>query len=132
LKLLESGVNLKIGRVSSGIGYIYDSRKNPFREKSISQLGLSLGIKISQFWNVSVSQIFNMKKWMGHRNLSRGVFFDYKDECFGFGIGVYKSKYRDKDISPKTGFMITILFKNLANIGGYLKKIYKSNIGMVE
>ncbi|MDR0744613.1 MAG: LPS assembly protein LptD [Holosporales bacterium] len=133
IKLLESGMNVEIGKISTGVGYLYDSRINSYRKTSLSQFGLFFGVKMTQYWNLSLSQIINMKKGHGHRNLSRGIFIDYKDECFGLCFGVYTSKYKDKDVSPQTGFMIAILFKNLANIGGGNVKnhIYASTLGKV-
>ena len=132
-KMIESGCCCEIKNVSAGIGYIYDSRINDLRDKSMSQLGLSLGVKISKFWKISGSKMFNFKKNIGSRNLSQGIFADYEDECFGLGFGIYKSKFKDKDIKPNTGIILTISFKNLGSISkptaGYL---YKSALGFVE
>ncbi|GHT88393.1 hypothetical protein FACS1894113_0720 [Alphaproteobacteria bacterium] len=133
LKMLEAGASVDINKFSCDLGYIYDARPNAVREKRVSQLGASFGFKISKFWNVSLSQIFNMAKWMGSRNLTRGLFLTYKDECFSFGLGLYKAKYKFNNGSQKTGFIISIIFKNLANIGGKISsKIYKTNMSKVE
>lgn len=132
-KLFESGMNFAKGRLSIGAGFLFDSRTNVFREKAVSQFGISAGYGLSKFWKLHASQIFNLKKWMGHRNLSRAVFINYQDECFGFGIGVYQSKYKDRDINARTGFVVMISFKNLADLGGNISNhLYKSSLGVVS
>jgi lipopolysaccharide assembly outer membrane protein LptD (OstA) len=132
-KMLETGMSFDIKRMSMGVGYLYESRTNEIRDKPLSQLGLNLGYKVTRFWRVSGSKVFNFKKDIGRRHLSQGVFLDYEDECFSLGFGLYNSKFKDKDIKPNTGFVLTIIFKNLGGISKHTSKyLYQADMGMVE
>ncbi|MDR0630925.1 MAG: hypothetical protein LBF70_02740, partial [Holosporales bacterium] len=79
----------------------------------VSQLRISTGIKLTKFWKLTVSKIFNLKSRT--KNLAQGIFANYEDECFSVGLGIHQSKFSDKDIKPNTGFIIVIMFKTLGN-----------------
>jgi lipopolysaccharide assembly outer membrane protein LptD (OstA) len=133
LKMLELGLTSKIDKLSLDVSYFGDKRKNKHRDFSLSQIGGSVGYHINQYWSASYSEILNLQKKAGNKNLSRGIFIKYKDECCEFGFGVYKSKYKDMDIKPRTGIILTFAFKNLGEISQSSKKFrYKSIIGNIE
>ncbi|MDR0640331.1 MAG: LPS assembly protein LptD [Holosporales bacterium] len=115
-KMFESGIRIDTGRVSTNVGYLYDTRSSIIRDEKISQIGLTVSIKLSRYWKISGSKLINLNKNLGDRNLLNGIFAEYKDECFGFGIGFHSANFRDKDIKPKTGIAVILTFKNLVEI----------------
>ncbi|MDR1233678.1 MAG: LPS assembly protein LptD [Holosporales bacterium] len=132
-RMFETGVKLDAGYVSANIGYVYDTRSNAIREGNISQIGFTVSVKLTKYWNISGSKIININKKLGGRNLLSGIFAEYKDECFGFGIGFHKSNFKDKDIRPNVGIAIVLTFKNLGNISNPVQHyLYNSELGNVE
>jgi lipopolysaccharide assembly outer membrane protein LptD (OstA) len=133
LKMFELGSTFKINKFSLDVSYFGDKRKNKHRNFSLSQIGGSVGYQINQYWSISYSEILNLQKKAGNRNLSRGIFTKYQDECCEFGFGIYKSKYKDIDIKPRTGIVLTFAFKNLGEVSQSSKRFkYKSIVGNVE
>jgi LPS-assembly protein len=132
-KMFESGMSINFRGFSTDIGYIYDVRPNKLRKSEISQLGVSVSFRLTQFWKISGSEVVNLKKLSGGRNLLRSLFADYQDECFGMGFGIHKSNFRDKDIKPNVGIIFVLHFKNLGNISKPTKNyLYKSEICNVD
>ena len=115
VQLFESGVNARIGKIYGGIGYLYDKTISNVHEKGLSQVGVTVGAKLTEHWNLSASQVFNLKRSNGKRNLTRGLNASYIDECLDVRIGLFRANFNDKDIKPRTGFMLVITFKNLGN-----------------
>jgi lipopolysaccharide assembly outer membrane protein LptD (OstA) len=114
-KIFECGSRTQFSKICFDFSYFGDKQKNKYRDFDLSQIGGSVSYKINSCWKIVYSQIFNLKKGVGHKSLSSGIFAKYKNECLDFGIGVYKSHYRDLDLKPKTGIIITFSFKTLGN-----------------
>jgi lipopolysaccharide assembly outer membrane protein LptD (OstA) len=132
-KMFESGIKFEIGGVSTDVGYVYDVRPNKLREHEVSQLGISISFKLTQFWRISGSKVMNLKKKSGNRNLLHSLFADYQDECFGMGFGIHKSNFSDKDIKPNIGIIFVLSFKNLGNISKPTKNyLYRSELCSIE
>lgn len=131
--LFESGINANYKKLFGGVGYLYDKKINCVQENGISQFGVNCGFHLTNFWTISGSKIFNMKKKNGKGSLTQGISANYKDECFDFGIGVFRTNFKDGDIKPRTGIILTIIFKNLGNLvkasEGYA---YNNFLGYVE
>lgn len=132
LRMFESGVDTTLKQYSFKCSYIYDARINEFRKNGISQIGSVFGFKVNRYWKINYSQIINLRKKNGRRNLSQGIFANYEDECFAIGVGIYKSKYHDRDIKQNTGIVFSVAFKNLCALSkpvdSYLYKPIISNI----
>lgn len=132
-QLFESGINTSYKKFFGGIGYLYDKKINCVQENGISQLGINCGFRLTNYWSISGSKIFNMKKKNGKGSLTQGVTASYGDECLNLGIGVFRTNFKDNDIKPRTGFILTIIFKNLGNLiksnEGYA---YNNFLGHVE
>jgi LPS-assembly protein len=132
-KLLESGVMATLGRVSTGVCYIHHSMDNDLRRMTVSQLNLSASASITKFWKLTASKILDFKRKSSARNLLHGIFANYEDECFGIGFGINKSNFKDRDIKPQTGFIFTIMFKNLGNFSKSSNAIFhRSELMNVE
>jgi lipopolysaccharide assembly outer membrane protein LptD (OstA) len=132
-KMCEYGMNFEIGGVSTDVGYIYDVRPNKLREHEVSQLGVSISFKLTQFWRISGSKVMNLKKKSGNRNLLHSLFVDYQDECFGMGFGIHKSNFSDKDIKPNVGIIFVLSFKNLGNLSKPTKNyLYRSEFCNID
>jgi lipopolysaccharide assembly outer membrane protein LptD (OstA) len=133
IKMFEMGSNFQFKRVNFDCAYFGENRTNKLRNFGLSQLGCSVGYQLSQYWSISSSQVFNLKRKAGHRNLSHGFFAKYKDECFEFGIGIYKSHCKDMDLKRKTGIILAFAFRNLCEISqSYKKYKYHSIINNIE
>jgi LPS-assembly protein len=133
-KMFESGMKLDIGNFTTDIGYVHDKRLNNLRNHDISQLGISISVKLTQFWKISAAKIMNLKKnYTGSRNLLHSLFVDYQDECFGIGFGIHKSNFEDKDIKPNVGVIFVLSFKNLGNISKPTKSyLYQSELCNID
>lgn len=132
-QLFESGINASYKKIFGGVGYLYDKKINCVQENGISQLGINCGFKLTSYWSISGSKIFNMKKKNGKSSLTQGITANYNDECLSLGIGIFRTNFKDNDIKPRTGFILTIIFKNLGNLikssEGYA---YNNFLGRVE
>ncbi len=132
-RMLESGIDVKISRFAIGCGYVHDSRSNEFRRSTISQIGVTLGYKLTKSWKIHYSSIYNLDKKLGDGNLFRGIFTSYEDECFKLSFGLYRSGYRDRDIKKDHGVVLSVSFKNLGTIGTPSERhLYKPSIGKIE
>lgn len=118
----EFGSTYKFKKLSFDVSYFGDKRKNKYREFSLSQIGYSAAYQVTQYWSITYSQIFNLQRKAGHKNLSRGIYVRYMDECFEFVIGVYKSKYKEGDLKPKSGLVLAFSFKNLGSLSQSSRK----------
>lgn len=131
VSMFEMGSSLKIHNIILDGAYFFDKRKNKILKNmnDTSLLGISIGYNLNQNWNIITSTVFDMKNKHANRNITRGLFLKYKNECLEFACGIYKSKYHDQDIKPKSGFSLSF---NLKNIGGISesenKYIYNSII----
>lgn len=132
-QMFETGVNGSYKRLFLGAGYLYDKKINYVQENGISQIGISGGYRVTDSWRISASKIINMKKKNGKGSLTQGISANYIDECLEFGIGMFRTSFNDNDIKPRTGFILSIIFKNLGNIvkasDGYA---YNASLGDVE
>ena len=129
----EAGINGDFKKVFAGISYLYDKRISCVQENGVAQLGFNCGYKINEFWKVSFSKILNVRRHSGKKNLAQTIFASYADECFELDFGIYRTNFKDKDIKPRTGVVLTIAFKNLGNaIRSGKKNIYNESLGLVE
>lgn len=131
IRMFDLGSSFKIKNTELTAEYIYDGSRNVFRSKDVSQLGLKVGYDLTQNWTLIASQLFNLSS--GPSNLNNGLFAKYEDECFKMTLGVYSSRYKDKDIKPSTGIFISIIFKTIGGISQSLEKYtYKRAISHIE
>ena len=132
-QMFETGINGSYKKLFVGAGYLYDKKINLVQENGISQIGINCGFKLTEFWRISASKIINMKKKNGKGSLTQGISANYTDECLEFGVGVFRTNFKDNDIKPRTGFILSIIFKNLGNVvkasDGYA---YNASLGVVE
>jgi LPS-assembly protein len=132
-KMFESGVNITVRKVETSVCYIHDSRTNLIRDSKVAQLGVSVSIDITKFWKVSLSKITSLKKGYGARNLLHSLFLDYRDECFGMGFGIHKSRFSDNEIKPSVGIIFVLSFKNLGNISKSAQNyLYKTELWKID
>jgi hypothetical protein len=129
----EVGGVLTVGRAALDAGYFYDTRESLTRKHPLSQLGFSGHYKISEYFTIMFLQIINLKKQEESQTMSRGIFIKYKDECFELSGGIYKTNYKDGDLRPSTGFMISFGFKNLGSVAQPTKTyLYRPPLSKVE
>ncbi|MDR1391257.1 MAG: LPS assembly protein LptD [Holosporales bacterium] len=132
-QLFETGIEANSKGAFGGVGYLYDKKINHVQENGISQIGINFGFNLNEFWKISASEIFNAKKKNGKKNLTRGVSATYSDECFDFALGVFRTNFKNDDIRPRTGIILSIGFKNIGNmVKANEKYSYDSSIGNVE
>lgn len=132
-KQFEFGANSDYKKVFAGVNYLYDERINYIQNKGVAQIGFRLGYKINEAWKVSFSKILNIRHNNGKRNLAQTIFASYADECFKLDMGIFRTNFRDEDIKPRTGLVLSVSFKNLGNaIKSGKKHIYNESLGVVE
>lgn len=132
-KQFEFGTNSDYKKVFAGVNYLYDERINYIQNKGVAQIGFRLGYKINEAWKVSFSKILNIRHNNGKRNLAQTIFASYADECFKLDMGIFRTNFRDEDIKPRTGLVLSVSFKNLGNaIKSGKKHIYNESLGVVE
>lgn len=113
VKILECGSTIQFKKFNIDCAYFEDKRKNEYRKSDLSEICIAMGYKLTKYWSTSLFQVFNLKKKSGKKNLSHGISFNYKDECFEVGFGIYTSNYRDQDLKPDSGIIFSFAFKNL-------------------
>jgi LPS-assembly protein len=81
----------------------------------ISQATWVLGTSPHDHWSFSVGETRNLKR---HQRgaLSHTASALYHDECFRMTLSLFKTRARDRDIRPNSGFIIQLDFKNLGSI----------------
>ncbi|MDR2458880.1 MAG: LPS assembly protein LptD [Holosporales bacterium] len=132
-QLFEAGVNASYKNVFGGIGYFHNSKVSDVQEGGLSQLNISCGVKINEFWNISGSQVINLKHSNGKHMLAHGVSATYDDECCNFSVGIYRMNFRKNDVKPRTGFILSIVFKTLGNmIKTHSMRSFDTDVGNVE
>ncbi|MDR0695462.1 MAG: LPS assembly protein LptD [Holosporales bacterium] len=112
-RLLELGAETTIMNVTIGAGYFYDAKESSLQKNGISQFGVNCAVKINALWSLSASQVINLKRKNGKKNLACGGAVRYEDECFELRLGIYRTNFKEADIKPKTGVVLAIVFKTL-------------------
>ncbi|MDR3224467.1 MAG: LPS assembly protein LptD [Holosporales bacterium] len=132
IQLFETGIDYRYKNVFAGLGYHFDRKISQVQENGIDQIGINCGVDVNEFWSITGFEILNLKMKARKKSLAHGISANYKDECFDFAIGVFRTNFRHRDIKPKTGIILSIVFKNLGNLVKSNANKYHSEIGRVE
>jgi LPS-assembly protein len=98
------------------------------------QLTASLSTKLTRYWSLAGSETLNLTN---SNNLINGVPTPqsnssslyatlaaiYQDECMGFIGSVTQSGIRSGDVTPGVSVMLSVVFKNLGEVGGTVASI---------
>ncbi|MDR1333025.1 MAG: LPS assembly protein LptD [Holosporales bacterium] len=128
----ETGVNASYKNVFGGVGYFRDAKISDIQNNGLSQLNLNYGMKVTEFWTVTCSQVINLKHDNGKHTLAHGVLATYDDECFTFSTGIYKTNFKKNDVKPRVGVALTIVFKTLGSIRTRSPHQGNTELGKVE
>jgi LPS-assembly protein len=93
------------------------------------QLSLGATLKLSQYWSVVGAETLNLTN---SSNIVNGIITPqsdsdsltaslsalYQDECMGFTATLTQSGIRNGDVTPGYGVLLSVVFKNIGEIGG--------------
>jgi LPS-assembly protein len=93
------------------------------------QLGVTATLKLSQYWSVVGSETLNLTNSSNIVNglitpqsdsdsLTASLSALYQDECMGFNATLTQSGIRNGDVTPGYSVLLSIVFKNIGEIGG--------------
>ncbi len=93
------------------------------------QLGLTATLKLSQYWSVVGSETLNLTNSSNivngivtpqsdNESLTASLSALYQDECMGFNATLTQSGIRNGDVTPGYSVLLSIVFKNIGEIGG--------------
>ena len=82
---------------------------------SSHQVTGALTAQVSQYWSVALSGTRNIGS--GSATLGSGIALIYRDECLSFVTSLTQSGTRDRDVTPGTTLLFSIVFKNLGDVG---------------
>jgi LPS-assembly protein len=102
------------------------------------QLALSVNAKLTRYWSLIGTETINLTN---SANIVNGVSTPqsstsslysslaavYQDECMAFVASVTQSGVRKGDVTPGVSFMVSVVFKNLGEIGGNILSVGGSN-----
>lgn len=111
----ELGISIGEKALKLDLGHVYLNKTATIKNQSLSQVNWQLSSQVIDNWSLSFAQIKNLNKVSGGNSLASFMLASYKDECFQFDAGIYKTAYRDRDIRPDSGFLLQLAFKNLGS-----------------
>jgi LPS-assembly protein len=102
------------------------------------QLTLNATAKLTQYWSLVGSETLNLTNstnlvngivtpQSSTSNLYASLAAVYQDECMAFIATVTQSGIRSGDVTPGYSFMLSLVFKNLGEIGGNIGSISGTN-----
>jgi LPS-assembly protein len=93
------------------------------------QLGLNATLRLSQYWSLLAAETLNLTNSSNIVNgivtpqsdsssLTASLSALYQDECMGFAATFTQSGIRNGDVTPGYGVLLSVVFKNIGEIGG--------------
>jgi LPS-assembly protein len=93
------------------------------------QLSLGATLRLSQYWSVVGAETLNLTNSSNIVNgivtpqsdsssLTASLSALYQDECMGFNATLTQSGIRNGDVTPGYGVLLSVVFKNIGEIGG--------------
>ncbi len=93
------------------------------------QLSLGATLRLSQYWSVVGAETLNLTNSSNIVNgivtpqsdsssLTASLSAQYQDECMGFNATLTQSGIRNGDVTPGYGVLLSVVFKNIGEIGG--------------
>jgi len=112
----EFGINTGPETFRVGVNYVSLSATGASTNLvSSHQISGSLSAQVSQFWSVALNGTRNIGS--GSATLGSGIALIYRDECLSFITSLTQSGTRDRDVTPGTTLLFSVVFKNLGDIG---------------
>jgi LPS-assembly protein len=122
-----SEVTTNIGKPIFYVGttYIAVHKDDTPLNQPIRQLNFHITSRLSDHWRVTFSQNQNLvRSQKNSRAHMASLGFD--NDCFEASLGIFQTQYRDRDLRPDSGFLLTFSFKNL----GTFKPLSSSTASM--
>jgi len=114
----EVTTNFGVPRLNLSQTIAFLDRRDTPNGADIKQMNWQLASQINENWSASLLQSKNYAK--GQKNaLANMASLVYQNECFQVSLGVFRSRFRDRDIKPDTGFLLQFKFKNLGGFQPY-------------
>ena len=80
-----------------------------------TQVTASVDAQLTRYWSVSVNDTRDVGN--GGATINSGVALTYRDDCFAVVTAVTQSGIRVGDVRPGVSVLLTLVFKNLGEIG---------------
>ena len=102
------------------------------------QLNLNATVHLSQYWSLVGLETLNLSNSSNivdgivtpqsdSASLNASLSLLYQDECMGFIATFSQSGIRDGDVTPGYGVLLSVVFKNIGEIGGTVLSVAGSN-----
>ena len=79
------------------------------------QIGASITAQLTRYWSVALNDTRSIGN--GGATINSGVAVTYRDDCIAVVTSVVQSGIRVGDVRPGVSVMLTLVFKNLGEIG---------------
>lgn len=136
-RLDKESLHSRLAEVGGSIGpaiarlsgtYLFVSRHAGTPDnQNFSQAILTASSQFTKNWSVTATLVKNFKKKTPteilqeiddhHGILSQGIALNYRNDCFGAGIGVTQQNYRSRDLRPATLYLVNFWLKNIGAYG---------------
>jgi LPS-assembly protein len=83
--------------------------------QTTDQIGASIAAELTRFWSVALTDIRSIGN--GGSTINSGIAVTYRDDCFSVVTSVTQSGIRVGDLRPGVSVLLTLIFKNLGEVG---------------
>jgi LPS-assembly protein len=83
------------------------------QDEDRQELQGSMRLGLSRYWTLALS---GTESFATSETLSSGVAAIYQDECLAFIASLTQSANRDRDLTPGTSILVSLVFKNLGEL----------------
>jgi LPS-assembly protein len=111
-------IGMKAGPDSLRVGASFISIApipGPLTVSSGDQIGLSLSAQLTRYWSLAATDTRSIGH--GGSTINSGVAVSYRDDCFAVVTSVTQSGIRIGDVRPGVSVLVTLIFKNLGEVG---------------
>ena len=140
-RLQEISMSAGTGTFRTNVGYLLIPAEQPSQVITVpgsgqtilygkrEQLNINATLKLSQYWSVVGAETLNLSNSQNIVNgvatpqsnstsLNASLSVVYQDECMGFITTLTQSGIRNGDVTPGYGILMSVVFKNIGEIGG--------------
>ncbi len=114
LNLNETGFSFTQKRISLDLSHVYTTPDLNEKKITTSQLNGIIKTRVSDNWQISYAQIYNLKKQDKKADLHHFFGFEYNDDdsCLKVQWGIFKSSHDQND----SGFLLKFSLKSIGDI----------------
>ena len=108
----------KIGRprLKLTLSHSYIRREATLDNVKTSQINWGVSSQLNQRWKVGFGQSFNLNKRNNGSGSSLLAMTEFENQCFLSRLSFFRTRYRDRDIRPNSGVLLSLTFKTLGSV----------------